>query len=646
MRSQYKSFGRGTISFLEPGNRKVLAYVREHEDEAVLCVANLSRVPQAAEIDLARFEGRVPVELLGQEPFPPIGKLPYLFTLAGHGYMAFRLASDVKAPGWHEERLVTRRIPVLVLAPGWQQVLERTDAPAQPGQFFLHANHEKVRDEVLLPYLRQRRWFAARGEPVTDTRVALIAPWKYEGSTWTVTFLEVDLASGGCQRYFIPLGLDWESRSHDPMERFGNNAIVRVRHRDRVGVFYAAFADSAFTRGLARAMGERLEVPLGPGRLRFSSTAAYAAAAPAIHEEVRVPAVEQSNTAVFFGNRLFLKGYRRMREGVNPELELGRFLTEVSPFPNIAPVLGAVEYVKEGAEPVTLAILQKFVENQGDLWQLTCQHLGNMLAPTHPAATDAESAGEAAATEFHLGRMALLGRRVAEMHRALCVATGDRAFDPEPTTDADVAAWKAGVERDMQASFAALAAAAPSLDAAAREQAEALMARRDALARRIRATRAPGPSAVKTRFHGDLHLGQVLVAQDDFVIVDFEGEPGRPMAERRAKSSVLRDVAGMLRSFSYAAHAARLRMHPGAMPTEAALAAVAAWERDAARHFREGYGRAAEGLASVPADAAAFESLLALFTVEKALYELRYEIAQRPDWVTIPLSGLLGLCGP
>ncbi|HSN19346.1 MAG TPA: maltose alpha-D-glucosyltransferase [Usitatibacter sp.] len=643
MRRLHQSFGRGTIAFLEPGNRKVLAYVREHQDEAILCIANLSRVPQAVELDLGRFEGRVPVELLGQEPFPPIGKLPYLFTLAGHGYMAFRLAKDAKPPGWHEERLATRRIPVLVLAPGWQQVLERSGPPAQPGQFFMHASHEKLRDEVLLPYLRQRRWFAARNEAVRDTRVTLLAPWKAEGATWTVVFLEVDLAAGGSQRYFIPLGLDWESRSHDPMEKFGNNAIVRVRHRDRVGVFYAAFADAAFTRAIARSMGANLEVPLGRGKLRFSATASYRAYAAAIADEVRVPAVEQSNTAVFFGNRLFLKGYRRMRDGVNPELELGRFLTEVSPFPNVAPVLGAMEFVGEGEEPMTLAILQKFVENQGDLWQLTCQHLGNMLTPAHPAATGAESPGEAAAFEFHLGRMALLGRRVAELHRALCVTTGDAAFDPEPTTDADVAAWKAAIEKEMDASFALLETAIPGLDAAAREQASALAGGREKLRARIRATRAPGRAVVKTRFHGDLHLGQVLVAQDDFIIVDFEGEPGRPVAERRAKSSVLRDVAGMLRSFGYAAYAARLRRTPGAPPSESALAAVAGWERDAAVHFREGYVRAARGLASVPADPAAFQSLLELFLIEKALYELRYEIAQRPDWIGIPLRGLLEL---
>jgi maltose alpha-D-glucosyltransferase / alpha-amylase len=643
-RRRYKSFGRGTISFLEPGNRRVLAFVREYEDEAVLCVANLSRVPQAVELDLARFENRVPVELLGQEPFPPIGKLPYLFTLAGHGYMAFRLAADAKAPGWHEQRLARRRLPVLVMAPGWQQALDQGGPAPEAGKLFLNVTHEKLRDEALLPYLRERRWFAARNEAITDARVVMLAPWRNGGTTWSVTFVQVDLAAGGCQRYFVPLGIDWETRDHDPMERFGNNAMVKVRHRDRVGVFYAAFADAAFTRGLARAMGEGGEVPLGPGRLRFSSTRAYAAAAPAIAEEVKVPAVEQSNTAVFFGNRLFLKGYRRMRDGVNPELELGRFLTEVSPYANIAPVLGAVEYVADDkSEPVTLAVLQKFVENQGDLWQITLQHLGNMVALPQPQAGVPESPGEAAATDFHLGRMALLGRRLAELHRALCVKTGDPAFDPEPITQKDVSAWTKAIEREMEASFEALAAARESLDATARGEARALEARRERLRARVRATRAPRAAVMKTRFHGDLHLGQVLVAQDDFIIVDFEGEPGRPMSERRAKSSVLRDVAGMLRSFGYAAHAAQLRREPGAGPSQAALEAVAGWERDAAKHFREGYMRAGAGVASIPADPAEFQSLLDLFLVEKALYELRYELAQRPDWVLIPLRGLLEL---
>ncbi len=640
-RRRYRAFGRGSLSFLEPGNRKVLAFVREFEDEAMLCVANLSRVPQAVELDLARFEGRVPVELFGQESFPPVGKLPYLSTLPGHGYIAFRLATDAKPPGWHEERLVTRRLPILVLAPAWQEVLDRGKGQADLTRVFMNSTPAKLRDDVLLPYLRGRRWFSAKNEKISDLAMATIAPWK-ASQVWRISFVDAHLASGETQRYFLPVALDWESRDHDPLQEFGPSAIARVRQRERMGLIYAAFAHPDFARDMARSMDENLEVPLGQGRLRFTSTAAFARYREALAEPVRTPALEQSNTAVFFGNQLFLKGFRRMRHGVNPELEMGRFLTEVAAYPNIAPVLGAAEYFEPGAEePVTLAVLQRFVENQGDLWTLICQHLGRMLhAPVQPEAQPGSPATSAVAG-FHLGRMGLLGRRVAELHRALAMETGDAAFDPEPVTAADFGGWKAAVERELDATFAIVERAQTGMDAVLRGKVAPLLAGRERLRARVRGITARLDGVVRTRFHGDLHLGQVLVAQDDFIIVDFEGEPGRSLDQRRAKSSVLRDVAGMLRSFSYASHAALLRREPGTPNPDAGARALVEWEREAAHFFLEGYGNAAQGLASVPADAAGFKSTLELFLIEKALYELRYEIANRPDWVEIPLRGLL-----
>jgi len=650
-RRSYKAFGRGSLTFLDPGNRKVLAFLREHEDEAMLCVANLSRVPQAVELDLARFESRVPVELFGQESFPPVGKLPYLVTLPGHGYIAFRLSTDAKPPGWHEERLVTRRLPILVLAPEWQDALDHPGESIELPRIFMHVSRERLRDEVLLPYLKGRRWFAAKNEKLADLRMSTIAPWKGARHLWRISFVDADLASGGAQRYFLPIAMDWETREYDPLQQYGAFAIARARQRERMGLFYAAFANPDFGRDMAHAMAENQQVPLGRGRLQFSSTAAFPEYQEAIAEQVRTPALEQSNTAVFFGNRLFLKGFRRLRQGVNPELEMGRFLTDVSPFPNVAPVLGAAEYFEPGAaEPVTLAVLQRFVENQGDLWSLTCQHLGRMLlTPAQPpvlavsgkAPTDSGSAADSAAAVFHLGRMALLGRRIAELHRALCVKTGDAAFDPEPVSAADVEGWKRGVERELDATFALVEASVPGLPVATREQVAPLIAQRERLRERIRNIEVHSDGVAKTRYHGDLHLGQVLVAQDDFIIVDFEGEPGRPLAERRTKSSVLRDVAGMLRSFSYASYAALLRREAGAPDTERGVQALAAWEEESTHFFLEGYTGAAAGLASVPADPADLRSTLELFLIEKALYELRYEIANRPDWVEIPLRGLL-----
>jgi maltose alpha-D-glucosyltransferase / alpha-amylase len=638
-RNRYKAFGRGTISFLDPGNRKVLAYVRELEGEAILCVANLSRVPQAVELDLARFDERVPVELLGQEAFPPIGKLPYLLTLPGHGYFAFRLAKDAAPPAWHEERLTPRRLPVLVLAPGWEKVLEGRVENATPGQFFINVTHERLRDEVLRPYVATRRWYGAKGEKVDDLRVSLVAAWPSDTGTWYAAFLTIRLASGEEQRYFLPVALDWETRDRDPHEQFGAAAITKVRYRDRVGVFYGAYANPEFGRALALAMGRNEEVPLGRGKLKFTSTSLYKELEPAVHEDVKVPGLEQSNTGVFFGNRLFLKGYRRMRVGVNPELELGRFLTEKSPFANIAPLVGYAEYYEEGAEePITLAVLQKFVENQGDLWTLTLEHLGRTLS-TPPATSqpNTENAPEAAAADFHLSRMATLGRRVGELHRALAKVTGDPAFDPEPITAHDLEEWKQRVAAELDETFRQIERLTGET---LREQVAPLLAAREKLRERIRGTNVPLGGLVKTRYHGDLHMGQVLVAQDDFIIVDFEGEPGRSLEERRAKTCVMRDVAGMVRSFSYAHAAATRREAP---PAEGRANVLSDWQKDAVRCFLEGYRGATEGVASVPADEGAFRALLELFVLEKALYELRYEVANRPDWVDIPLRGLLEL---
>jgi maltose alpha-D-glucosyltransferase/alpha-amylase len=643
-RARYQAFGRGGLAFLEPGNRKVLAYLREQGEEAMLCVANLSSVPQAVELDLARFEKRVPVELLGQESFPPIGKLPYFITLPGYGYMAFRLATDAKPPGWHEERLVTRRLPVLVLDPDWERAVD-AGGPLDGAKVFMNTTREKLRDGVLLPYLKGRRWFAAKNEKLADVRLVAAGPWKGDsGATWRITFAQARIADGSEQRYLLPLALAWERRDFDPVERFGPVALARVRHRDRMGLVYAAFADPEFPRDLARAMGANREVPLALGKLRFSSTSLFPQHAEAIADEVRVPALEQSNTAVFFGNRLFLKGYRRMRVGVNPELELGRFLTDVARFPHIAPVLGAVEYQEDGLpEPATLAILQKFVENQGDLWTLICQHLSRMLSMPETTSPTAGASPESAAAGFHLARMGLLGRRVGELHRALAITSGDPRFDPEPASPKDFEGVKDNIAREIDSTFAALEAAMPGMPEATRASVAPLIDLRDRIRDRVRNASCRLDGLVKTRYHGDLHLGQVLVAQDDFVIVDFEGEPGRGLEERRAKGCVMRDVAGMLRSFSYASHAAALRRQPGTANAAAGGQVLAQWERDAIHHFLEGYGKATEGLASVPADAASFRALLDLFLIEKALYELRYEISNRPDWIAIPLRGLLEL---
>src|SRR5690606_1835478 len=210
MRKGFKAFGRGTLTFLEPGNRKVLAYLREYRDETILCVTNLSRYPQAAELELSRFENRVPVEILGRVPFPPIGKLPYLLTLPGYGYYVFRLATDAEPPAWHAQRLVHDDLPTLVLLEGWRTFFMGSGGASDVRRAIASGNREQWNGEVLLPHLQTRRWFAAKGQEVTDISIIEEGEWRADdGGAWLFTFARVELADAPAQVYFLPLGIAW-----------------------------------------------------------------------------------------------------------------------------------------------------------------------------------------------------------------------------------------------------------------------------------------------------------------------------------------------------------------------------------------------------------------------------------------------------
>jgi len=246
---------------------------------------------------------------------------------------------------------------------------------------------------------------------------------------------------------------------------------------------------------------------------------------------------------------------------------------------------------------------------------------------------------------FYFSQLAVLGRRVAEMHRAFAHHTGDPGFEPEAVTSDDVAQWKASVVSEAERTFAALASA--KVPAEVQPAVDELLAARESLLERISALGIDATGLFKTRYHGDLHLGQVLLAQNDFIIIDFEGEPARPIDERRRKHSPLRDVAGMLRSFNYASHSALRAASTGVTDARATLAAaIETWERGAVSAFLAAYTDAAQGLASVPARPADLKALTDLFVFEKALYELRYELDNRPDWIPIPVQGLLALMRP
>ena len=328
-------------------------------------------------------------------------------------------------------------------------------------------------------------------------------------------------------------------------------AVARVRQQAQVGVMGDAFADEAFCRALVDAIGKKVELKTTAGSLRFRPTSSFATLAGDDLDAVPVarPQAQSSNTIVTFGNRLFLKGYRRLREGANPEFEVGRFLTEVAHFKNCVPVAGVLEHVGANGTTSTLALLQAHVPNQGDGWAYTLEYLHRHLDLRRDSAAPMPPDVHG----VYLELAGTLGRRSAEMHLAFADARGEPGFEPEPMTAEDVAAYRARAAADLERTLQALREAQPRMsDAACVRRAGGARARASALRAAHRVHRRPGPGRAKTRIHGDYHLGQVLLVKNDFVIIDFEGEPGRSFEERRARQSPLRDVAGMLRSFSYA----------------------------------------------------------------------------------------------
>ena len=633
VRKTSHAFGRGKRTFLKPGNRKILAYVSEYENDFILAVFNLSRAAQPVELDLSAYKGRVPVEMLGRTSFPPIGELPYLLTLTSYGFYWFRLASDAEVPVWHQEYVALTDRPTLVLFDGWTSFFRERVMPWRMG--LSERMRTQFETDTLPRYIELQRWYASKGVAIERARLLDHAIWQAGEFSWLLPLVGLD---GPAEEsiYFMPLALAWEDHDEERANSIAPAALARVRQQANVGVMGDAFYDEAFCRAVVLAVGANQEIATAAGRLKFSPTALFGRMSANIAAlPVSRPSVTSSNTVVMLGETLMLKGYRRLREGLNPELEMGRHLTEVVKYPNCVPVLGALEYFGSDGRVVTLALVQTYVENQGDGWDYTLRYLERFLSEhrtgTDPLPTVLEAHGG------FMTLMGMLGQRTAELHRALARPTGNAAFDPEPLTASDITHYRQRAASEADFSLKLLRERMSQLPPAAQVDALALLARGNALQSRIAGTPVQAHTGLKCRYHGDYHLGQVLVTGHDFVIIDFEGEPARSFDERRTKSSPLRDVAGMLRSFNYARWSALRRVAQGAQEIARLEPAVRAWESAAREAFLTAYVNTTAPALALDAE------LLDLFELEKALYELRYEINNRADWIQVPLQGVLAL---
>jgi maltose alpha-D-glucosyltransferase/alpha-amylase len=503
---------------------------------------------------------------------------------------------------------------------------------------FDEATREGLERFVLPAYLRGQRWFGGKARQIQSVR---FADWGElpAGSTWAfLTLIEVRFQDGGADLYYLPLAISSGAAAERVVQTMRPRALARLTGPDGPALLYDAPADDNACAALLAAIAEGRELALKAGRVRAFATAAFRELRGKPDEPLpaeRGPETS-SNTLVLYGRRLLLKLFRRLESGTNPDFEIGRYLTEASDFDRIPRVAGAIEYLPPKGEHYTLAILQALVANQSDGWRHALDQLSGYF--------EAAARGEGPDVGPYRDAAATLGRRTAQMHRALAANTSDPAFAPEPMTDADVAALAQDVLSHGRQALEGMRASLGRLPESVAPAARQFLEEAPEVLRHWEEAPDVRPGAVKVRCHGDYHLGQVLWADRDFVILDFEGEPTRTVEERRAKQSPLKDVAGMLRSFDYAAYAG-LFAFPKHRPDDFERLAPWAerWRQGVSDAFLREYRATAAGTGLLPDDPEQAEALQGAFLLAKAFYELVYELNNRPDWVPIPLRGILSL---
>jgi maltose alpha-D-glucosyltransferase/alpha-amylase len=637
-RRQTRAFGRGTLRFLFPGNRKILAYLREYEDTTVLCVANLSRAPQPVELDLSTMNGRVPVELLGGTPFPAIGELPYLLTLPPYGFYWFELSTSASPPSWHATH--PEQMPeyyTLVLR-------------GRTGYELTEGAVRTLRQDVLPMYLSRQRWYP-KNFKATTARPAYAVQLKGTDVECFIAEIEVH-QNDQPARFLLPAALIW-SETLPPMAQ--QYALARVRRAAEMGMLTDAFTLPTFLHALVHGMrtNQELAAPnaMPPVTLRFIGEDTLADIDLPADGEVKWFTGEQSNSSVILNDTAVLKLLRHVVPGVHPEAEMTRRLTQAG-YANSAALLGEIVRVDHDGTPHTLALMHKLIGNQGDAWAWTLEYLKRTLDGAALTAESAEDYDEDLRGYHNFA--ATIGKRLGELHATLASPYDDPAFTPQRATRADAQQRAADVLAMLDRGLQALEDNKHRFDAANTERAAWLKQQRDALARVIEDLAANEVDSLHIRIHGDFHLGQVLVAHSDAYIIDFEGEPARPLSERRAKSSALRDVAGLLRSFDYAAATVANGFGDAeTSPTEIQpaeqvlrhrrLDLIARFRATSKDAFLAAYREVAQSTEHPWVEGEQDVPLIDLALIEKAAYEICYEAAHRPDWVGIPLTGLATL---
>ncbi|MEO6969498.1 MAG: maltose alpha-D-glucosyltransferase [Chthoniobacterales bacterium] len=625
MRKNFRAFSRGSIEFLHPENAKVLAFLRRYEDETILVVVNLSRFSQPVAIDLARFAGCVPMEVFSRNLFPQIRKAPYGLTIGPHGHFWFSLQSQ------NEKRSAKKRaVPSLAAEANLQTLL--ADGRRAP-----------LEGSILPDYLRTCRWFGAKARKIREMRI--IEQIAFAENAAQLWLLQVDYTDGAPDIYSLPVQVATGAAA-DAIARNAPQSVI-ARLGTQRAVLYDAIWDADFREKLFRLMAGGAALKGRSGQL-IGVGSAVLAQEP--NDKVPVSQVlnaEQSNSSMLFENRFFLKLYRKLEDGVNPDVEVTRFLSERRQFAHVPAFVGSIEYRRPRTEPTVVALLQAAASNEGDAWTLTLDAVHRYFERVLERKGDLQAADVASGPlldELFGGvypeKAKLMGQRTAEMHLALASDATDKAFAPEPFNAMAQRSVYQSMRASLRRAFLLLQKKLPELPEAFRAEAAQVLAAEQQILGAEHATLERHATASKIRIHGDYHLGQLLSTGKDFVILDFEGEPARPLSERKLKRSALRDVTGMMRSFQYAAYVALWQpsMRSEDVPFLERWADL--WYRQMSAVFLQSYLATATGATFLPQKENDLSLLLEAYLLDKAVYEVGYELNHRPDWVVIPVRGI------
>ena len=653
LRQRHPIFGRGSLEFLFPENPKILAFVRADEHERVLVVANLSRFAQYVELDLSAYEGLVPLELFGRTRFPAIDKGRYQLTFGSYAFFWFLLQpAEVERVGG-----TVSELPLVSVAGDWTEVLEGLAC--------------RQLETVLRSSIGGRRWFGGKARTIQTVQVADVFMFDHlRGQPTTcLLVLRVDYVSGEPENYLVPVGYLPAAEAADLQTRCPQAAICRLQlaGEPEPGMLCDAIWLEGFGTSLSEALLRRRRFKGRVGELSTHPTWALrqivgttALPAPSTMKS------EQSNNSLTYGDRLIVKLLRRIEPGQNPEVEIGGFLTETAHFQHVPPLAGSLQYRADGGEPSTVAIANGYVPNQGTAWQYTLEALSRYFEhvaveppearPDHPTLpgrplVELAKAPCSPEEEKYLGiyrqSAELLGQRTAELHLALAHATRQPDFEPLPFTSFHQRSLYQSMRKLVAQTFELLRSRRSALPSSTRDIADKLLVRETEALQALRAIIDRNPRTLRLRCHGDYHLGQVLYTGNDFVIIDFEGEPARSLTERRLKRSPIQDVASMVRSFHYAAYTAYFKELESMTLREGDVDfvryAVRCWHVWASVAFLRKYLATVGEAPFIPASPEKLTMLLDVFLLEKAIYELRYELNSRPDWVEVPLNGITEL---